>query len=256
MQMKRHNLVYPMLLAAMPIAAYADAFLPTMISANVLWLLAFPLIVALEGWMMKRWGWTAPYKNSFWANFWSMIAAIPIGILLSYVGVYLGSKGGQAAMSFLPTSLTFNLAQVFLYGNLPAPSYGYINGISNGAGISLAGLVFIGICWLITFAVEGRYYRKRNPSISKASIYRGAVWTNLASYSLLLTFWLPYSYMSAVSSEATERRFCQSANTWSSTCLRIWARYPELKTERIHACEVNGIDAVKCVTPPPGLRIQ
>lgn len=254
--MKHRNLIYLLLLAGMPIVAHADGFLPTMISANILWLLALPLVVALEGWMMKRWGWTAPYKNSFWANLWSMVAAIPIGFFLSYVGAYLGSKDGQAALSFIPTSVTFNLAQVFLYGNLPAPSYGYINGLGGIAGIPLAGLVFIGICWLLTFGVEGRYYRVRNPLVSKAAIYRGAALSNLASYSLLLTMWLPYSYMSAVSGEAMERRLCQSSNAWSSSCLKIWSRYPEIKADRIHACEDNGIDAVKCVTPPPGLRIQ
>jgi len=240
----------------MPMAAHADGFLPTMISANILWLLALPIVVALEGRMMKRWGWTAPYKNSFWANLWSMVAAVPIGFFLSYAGAYLGSKAGQAALSFIPTSVMFHLAQVFLYGNLPAPSYGYINGFGGMAGIPLAGLVFIGICWLLTFGIEGHYYRTRNPLISKSAIYRGAALSNLASYILLLTMWLPYSYMSAVSGEAMERRICQSANSWSSACMKIWARYPETRVDRIHACEVNGIDAVKCVTPPPGLRIQ
>lgn len=252
--MKHRKLIYLVLFAAMPMVAHANGFLPTMITANILWLLALPLVVALEGWMMKRWGWAAPYKNSFWANFWSMVAAIPIGFVLSYVGVYLGSKAGQAALSFIPNSVTFSLAQVFLYGELPAPSYGYINGLGGMAGIPLAGLVFIGICWLLTFGIEGRYYRTRNPSVAKSVIYRGAALSNLASYSVLLAMWLPYSYLSAVSGEAMERRICEEANSWSSSCLKIWARYPDLKVNRIRACEVKGIDAVKCITPPAGLR--
>ena len=38
-------------------AAYADAFMPTMVSANVLWLLALPLVVAVEGLIMAHWKW-------------------------------------------------------------------------------------------------------------------------------------------------------------------------------------------------------
>lgn len=245
--MKHRNLVYLVLLGGVPIAAHANGFLPTMISANILWLLALPLVVAIEGWMMKRWGWIAPYKNSFWANLWSMLAAIPIGFLLSYIGVYLGSNDGQAALSFIPKSVTFNLAQVFLYGELMPPSYGHIIG-PNRAGISLAGLVFIGICWLLTFGVEGRYYRIQNPLVSKSAIYRGTAFSNLVSYSLLLTMWLPYSYMSAASAETMLRSTCQRPDLWSSNCPSIFTRYPEIKAYRLHACDVNGIDAVKCLS--------
>jgi len=242
--MKHRKLICLMLFSTMPMTARANGFLPTMISANILWLLALPLVVAVEGWMMKRWGWNAPFKNCFWANFWSMIAAIPIGFVLSFLGGYLGGVSQKTALSFIPETVKFNLSQVLLYGQLPAPSYGYINGYGT-AGISLAGLIFIGICWLLTFGVEGRYYRIRNPFISTLAIYCGTALSNLSSYSLILAMWLPYSYMSAAKDEAMQLHSCQLGHVWSPICQDIWDRYPETKDKWLLSC-LQGFDSSEC----------
>ncbi len=235
--------------------AHANGFMPTMIIANVFWLVVLPIVSILEGTMIKRWGWKAPYRNSFWANFWSMIAAIPVGLALSYIGAYLVSDSGQTNADFIPEMVRRALAGVFLYGNLPAPSYGYVTSYGGMASLSLAGLAFIGICWVLTFGVESRYHRVRNPSIASASIYRGVAVSNLASYCLLLLMWLPYSYFSAIENESMERNMCTRSRSWSSSCLKMWSLYPELKKERLRNCKEDGVDATACVTPPPGLRI-
>ncbi len=252
--MKTHRLVWLLLLGAVP-AAHANGFMPTMIFANVLWLVVLPVVSVLEGAMMKRWGWQAPYKNSFWANFWSMIAAIPVGLTLSYIGGYLVSPNGKTSLDFIPEKVSGVLAGVFLYGHLPAPSYGHITSYGGMANLSLAGLAFIGICWILTFVVEAHYHRVRNPSIAGSVIHRGVAVSNLVSYGLLLLMWLPYSYFSAIASESMERRMCSQSHTWSSSCLKMWSLYPELKTERLKSCEDNGVDAAACITPPPGLII-
>jgi hypothetical protein len=252
--MRKRLVVWLLLLGVVPVA-HANGFMPTMIVANVLWLVVLPVVSVLEGAMMKRWGWQAPYKNSFWANFWSMIAAIPVGLALSYIGGYLVSFNGKASLDFIPETVSRTLAGIFLYGHLPAPSYGYITSHGGMASLSLAGLAFIGICWALTFAVEAYYHRVRNPSMARSVIYRGVAVANLVSYSLLLLMWLPYSYFSAIANESMERHMCTRSNTWSSSCLKMWSRYPELKTERLKNCEEDGVDATACITPPPGLRI-
>lgn len=255
LQMKIRYVVCLLLGGSLSFAAHANGFMPTMIFANVLWLVVLPIVSLHEGWMMKRWGWQAPYKNSFWANFWSMIAAIPVGLALSYIGSYLASPQGQATFSWIPAAASRTMAAIFLYGNLPAPSYGYITSYGGMASLSLAGLAFIGICWVLTFAVEARYHRVRNPSIQGASIYRGVAVSNLVSYGLLLLMWLPYSYFSAIANESMERSMCTRSSTWSSSCLKMWSLYPEVKMERMKNCQEDGVDATACITPPPGLRI-
>lgn len=252
--MKIRYVVCLLLGGSLSFAAHANGFMPTMIFANVLWLIVLPVVSVLEGAMMKRWGWQAPYKNSFWANFWSLLAAIPVGLVLSYIGSYLVSSSGQASLGFVPPAIRGALAGIFLYGHLPAPSYGYVTSYGMGS-LSLAGIAFIGICWVLTFAVEARYLRVRNPSVPPTSIYRGVAVSNLASYSLLLVLWLPHSYFSAMADESMERSTCSQSSSWSSSCFKIWSRYPEIKTERLKNCQDNGIDATACITPPPGLRV-
>lgn len=252
--MTKRQAICLFLLGSVPFA-HANGFMPTMIFANVLWLVVLPVVSVLEGAMMKRWGWQEPYKNSFWANFWSMIAAIPVGLALSYIGGYLVSPHGRANLDFIPEKVSGLLAGTFLYGHLPAPSYGHITTHGGMASLSLAGLAFIGICWILTFAVEAHYHRVRNPSIAGSVIYRGVAVSNLVSYGLLLLMWLPYSYFSAIANESMERHVCTRSNTWSSSCLKMWSLYPELKIERLKNCEENGVDATACVTPPSGLRI-
>jgi hypothetical protein len=164
------------------------------------------------------------------------------------------SSNGKASLDFIPETVSRTLAGIFLYGHLPAPSYGHVTSYGMGS-LSLAGIAFIGICWALTFAVEARYHRVRNPLTPTSSIYRGVAASNLVSYSLLLILWLPHSYFSAVADESMERNICSKSNSWSSSCFKIWSRYPEVKTERLKNCEENGVDATVCVTPPPGLRI-
>lgn len=187
-----------MVLLMPPVAANADAFIPTMISANLLWLCALPLVVVVEGRFMAHWNWQEPYKNALRGNLWSMLAALPLGVGLSILGGYLSSKDAQTTLAFIPDAARHLLAQTFLYGQLPAPSYGFIAGFGE-AGIFLAALLFIGICWLLIFGVEGYYYGKKNPLLPKGKVCGFTAIVNLISYALLLAMWLPYSYYSASS---------------------------------------------------------
>jgi hypothetical protein len=76
-------------LASTSTSAFANAFIPTMISANVVWLFVLAPIVAIEGWLMARWEWERPYKSALNGNLVSMLAALPFGVLLSMAGGYL-----------------------------------------------------------------------------------------------------------------------------------------------------------------------
>jgi hypothetical protein len=183
-------------LAIMPTAALANAFVPTMISANVMWVVAFPVIVFLEGWMMARWKWRSPYLNSFIANLLSAIAALPIGVGLSIAGGFI-SRDQSWVTSFLSGSARHFLAQLFSYGQLPTPyDEAWLHQASptgfQMVGVPLAAILFIGICWCLTFAVEGWYYTKRNRTLPRSHIYRGTAVANLASYFVLMVVWLPY----------------------------------------------------------------
>jgi len=235
-----------MVLVMFPVVANADAFIPTMISANLLWIFALPLVVAVEGWFMARWNWQEPYKNALRGNLWSMLAALPLGVGLSILGGYLSSKDAQITLAFIPETARHLLAQTFLYGQLPAPSYGFIAGIGE-AGIFLAALLFVGICWLLTFGVEGYYYGKKNPLLPRGKVYGFTAIVNLISYSLLLALWLPYSYYAASSDQNFQRRICAQSSSWSSRCSDILARFPDVKEKRLGECHRRGIQEDRCL---------
>ncbi len=221
-------------------AAYADAFIPTMVSANVLWLLALPLVVAVEGLIMVHWKWQRPFKNALIGNLLSMLAALPIGFGLSIFGGYISNKSAHA------DSARYLLAQTFLYGQLPAPSYGFIDNYGH-AGIYLAALLFMGICWLLTFVVEGYYYGKKNPSLPKAKVYRNTAIVNIISYCLLIALWIPYSYHDAKSEEGFMKQHCAEAGAWGRDCPKVLAKYPEIKQQRLRSCERRGITEDVCL---------
>ena len=221
--------------------AYANAFIPTMVSANAVWLLVLPLVVAVEGSLMAYWKWEKPYKYALFGNLWSMLAALPVGFGLSILGNYISKDIATA------DSARHLLAQTLLYGQVSTPSYGYISGGSSNGGIILAALLFIGICWVLTFVVEALYYRKKNPNLSKANVYRRTAMVNIASYCLLIALWLPYSYQAAKSEEGFMKSHCAEAGGWGRNCLEILAKYPEIKQQRLRSCESHGIKEDICL---------
>ncbi|MGO9473188.1 MAG: hypothetical protein ACLPWS_07185, partial [Rhodomicrobium sp.] len=78
-------------LIALSNAAHADAFIPTVASANIRWLFVFPVIVVLEGWLMARQKWKAQYKSALKVNLLSIVAELPFEVTLSMLGGYLAS---------------------------------------------------------------------------------------------------------------------------------------------------------------------
>lgn len=232
-------------LVSISITAYANAFIPTMISAHVVWLFALVPVVIIEGWLMARWKWANPYRTSLQCNLLSMLAALPFGVILSLAGSYLASKAGKSTFAFLPDSTRFFITQILFYGDAPAPAYGFITTL-NGAGIFLAAILFIGLCWLLTFVIEGYYYWRKNPSHSKQEIFRGAALANIVSYCFLISLWLPYSYHSARSAEKFTRDICAKSSSWSSDCPVIMDKFPEIKEQRLTACRIRKISEARC----------
>lgn len=169
-----------MLFISLSDAAQADAFVPTMISANILWFFVLPVIVALEGWLMARQKWQEPYWTALKGNLWSMAAALPLQVVLSILGGYVAERD---TLAFIPYNIRFFLAQVLLYGQ----AY-------DARDIFLAPIIFIGICWAFSVAVEGYYYSLRNPLLPRKKVYRTTVIVHIISYLLLLALWLPYLY--------------------------------------------------------------
>lgn len=221
--------------------AYANAFIPTMVSANVVWLLILPLVVAVEGSLMAYWKWEKPYKHAFFGNLWSMLAALPVGFGLSILGNYISKDAATA------DSARYMLAQILLYGQVTTPSYGSISDGSSYSGIILAALLFIGICWILTFVVEALYYGKKNPNLPKANVYRRTAIVNIISYCLLIALWLPYSYQAANSEEEFMKQHCAEAGGWGRDCPKILAKYPEIKQQRLRSCESRGIKEDICL---------
>jgi len=226
--------------------AFADAFIPTMISANVVWLFVLAPVVAIEGWLMARWQWERPYKAALGGNLVSMLAALPFGVFLSMVGSYLARTDSRSTFPYLSDSVRFFLAQALFYGDTPAPSYGYIVGWSM-ARVLFAALIFIGLCWLLTFAVEGYYYSRKNPSRPRTEVFRRTALANAASYCFLIALWLPYSYHSARSAQELERETCADPSSWSSRCTDIWVRFPEVREHRLTACGNREISEGRCL---------
>ncbi len=234
-----------LLLASFSSLAFADAFIPTMIEANVMWVFVLPLVVAVEGRMLVGRGWQDPYKVALKGNLLSMLAALPLGIFLSVIGGYFGTKSAGISLDFLPESVRFFLAQAFLYGHLPAPSYGFIDGFQE-SGIYLAALVFIGICWCATFVIEGRYYMRKNPSLPKRDVLRLTALMNVASYGILMALWFPYSVYSAASEQKHIIGICSHEGAWSSKCGMVWELFPETKNSRLVECRRGRISDEKC----------
>lgn len=237
-----------LVLATASALAYANAFIPTMISANVLWALILPVVVFVEGRLMARWEWNNPYKTALRGNLLSMLAALPFGILLSLTGHYLTTSDAKTTLSVLSAPVRFFLAQAFFYGEPDGPSYGYIVGFSF-ANILLAALIFIGLCWLVTFVVEGHYYSKKNPLRTKREIFRRTALANVASYCILILLWLPYSYYAAHAwqGDEYERTFCGRAWSWSSRCIAVWEKWPGVKERRLAECNRLGISNNQCL---------
>ena len=233
-------------LTSLSTVACANAFIPTMLSANVVWLFVLATVVLIEGWFMARWKWSEPYKHALGGNVLSMLAALPFGVLLSMAGRYLVSAEAESAFPYLSGPVRFFLAQALFYGQMPAPSYGFIVGWSK-AGIFLAALIFIGLCWMLTFAVEGYYYSRKNPSRPRKEIFLRTAVANIASYCFLIALWLPYSYYSASSSQNFEREVCASPSYWSSRCTNIWEKFPETRERRLAACSNRQILEDPCL---------
>jgi hypothetical protein len=227
-------------------SACANAFIPTMISANVVWMLVLAPVVVIEGWLMARWKWARPYKTAFGGNLLSMLAALPVGVLLSLAGAYLTDADARSTLSFLPDTVRFFLAQVLFYGDTPVPSYGFVGSFSS-AGVFLAALIFIGLCWLLTFVIEGSYYLRKNPSFSRKEIFLGAALANVASYCFLVSLWLPYSYYAASAAQESFLRFCAEPSAWSNGCTGIWEKFPEVREFRLSACGKRGIPEGRCL---------
>lgn len=233
-------------LASFSSAVFADAFIPTMISANVVWLLVLAPVVTIEGWLMARWKWEKPYKHALTGNVLSILAALPFGVLLSLAGGYVASPTGKQTLSFLSDSAHFFLTQALFYGDTPVPSYGFI-GSSSMAGIFFAALVFIGLCWLLTFMVEGYYYSRKNPSRPRIEIFRRTALVNVASYCFLIALWLPYSYYSASAAQGLMLNVCAQPSSWSSHCTEIWEKFPEVRELRLASCGTRSIPEQRCL---------
>ncbi len=197
---------------------------------------------------MKRWNWAKPYEHALRGNLVSLAAGLPFGILLSFLGAYLGSEDGQRTFSFLPEQVRFFTIQVLLYGDTPVPSYGFM-GYSN-AGILLAAILFIGLCWLLTFVVEGYYYAHKNPQRVRSEIVRKTALANMFSYGLLMLFWFPYSYYTARSSEMLTKTLCSEPSSWSTNCFQLLEKYPEVKDARLQACKRFAITPDSCLKGP------
>jgi hypothetical protein len=233
--------------------AHADAFIPTMVSANVLWVFVLPLVVVVEGWFMARRGWSAPYKNAILGNLLSMLAALPVGLALSTLGQYVASESARQSLSFVPKGLRFGLAQVLLYGQLPAPTYGFIdsfNGFGGIAGIVLAAIAFMGICWLVSIGVEGYFYARKNPKVAKSTVYGVTALAHLVSYTLLVLLWLPYSYHAAKANEDSVLRLCANPMAWDSNCPEIFLRYPQIRQTRLDNCKQQDEAQDTCLRLP------
>jgi hypothetical protein len=222
-----------------PASAHADAFIPSLISANILWALALPVVVGLEGFLIERSGWQSPYKTSLIANLLSMAAALPLGVIITLAAAALGNIRADGIQAVVMGAL--------VYGGVPVPSYGYL-GRQEYASLLLAALVFMGLCWLATWAVEGWYFAKRNPNIRKREIYSRTAKINLASYTLLLALWLPYSLYSAYEGEEWVKDSCSSWNYWGSECPAVWSKYPDIRASRLQSCSSQGMDAQACLT--------
>lgn len=198
--------IFCLLISASSIA-HADAFIPTMVSANVLWIVMLPVVIGIEGWFMARQNWPNPYKASTVANILSMLAVLPIEIGLSALG------GSLVGMNGSKDSLKAFFGGLLMYGWVPAPKYGFV-GFDEYSSIALAAILFIGICWMFSIVIESLYYTRKYRNTDKRTIWRLTVKSHSVSYALILALWLPYSYFSARSAERDAIQFLFQSCCW------------------------------------------
>jgi hypothetical protein len=217
-----------------------------MVSANALWILALPVIVTIEGWFMARQKWPRPYMHALKGNLWSMLAAIPLGLGLSVLGIYISSRDNL--LDFIPDEIRFILAETFMYGSLRSPSWGFIYISPSGlSDVCLAALVFLGCCWFFSTAIEGYYYSKKYSTVSTKAVFKITAVAHVVSYCVLLLMWSLYSYESTKSEQEFGKIICAAPNAWSYECKMIFEKYPDIKELRLSACQRQGIDHERCV---------
>jgi len=209
--------------------ARADAFIPTMLTANVLWILILPVVIGIEGWFMARQKWPKPYGASFIANILSMLAVLPVEVGFSAIGAAMPKTG---IGSFFAGMLT--------YGWVPVPSYGYTVDFNQDSAMLLASILFIGLCWLFSIAIEALFYRRRfraliGSQIEKRDIWRVTIKSHSVSYALILALWLPYSFYSAYMVQEEAKKSCALPNESSKICAKIFEKFPEVKEKREQA---------------------
>jgi len=242
-----------MTLLLSPATAWANAFLPTIISANVLWALTLPLVVSVEGLLLRRWGWQSPFKVSLKANLLSMFVALPFGLALSFLGGWLTPMRGPGRLQAwgMGEEAARFLGQVLLYGHPNAPAFGFAGGSSMMAEVTLAALCFMGLCWLLTITIEGWYLAKKSPVQPRKMLVRRVLGMHLLSYAILAVLWLPYAYKGAKAEEVSMVRHCSEPTSWSEHCSAILDKYPEALATRMARCSSKAISPERCRNPYP-----
>ena len=227
--------------------AHANAFIPTMMSANLLWVVILLPVVAIEGALMKKWGWAAPYRSALGGNTLTMLIALPFGLLLSFLGAACG-EWGKAANPGVAQQLLYFLAQVFLYGSAPTPTYGFAGSqsFSDLLGMLLASLLFVGCCWIFTIYFEANFYARRNKNLESKYILRKTIFMHVISYGVLMALWIPISIYSAKKSHDYQTEVCARFNVSFEPCVQIWKQYPEVKARRLSECISGGVDQQDC----------
>jgi hypothetical protein len=239
-------------LTGLPTLAAANGFLPTMITSGVVWLLVLPLVVVTEAWFLRRWGWQDAAWTAVCANLLSTVAALPLGLALSGLGAWLVPLGGGGPLREvgLSAEATSVVGQVLLYGQAPAPSFGFVGGPSTVAATLLATLGFMAVCGLFTVVVEGLYLRRKNPSLGRRALVRQVVRMHLASYGLLAALWLPAAWFGAREAERQAVGTCSRADSWSGACPQVLRLFPDAAAARAADCAQRGAPAERCLQGP------
>lgn len=224
----------------------ANAFIPTMVYASGIYLLVLPIVVILEGWFLQRWGWQQPYAAAVKANALSTLAAIPIGVAFTWAGWWLYAEGGHMLVDWgVNKFLVWGLTGVLLYGGAPAPTYGFV-GDANFGPVAFAAFGFIGLCWLITIIIEGWYLARKNPSMKTTSLATKIFLMHLASYTVLISMWVPFTYLDAEYEERSLLRHCLNPGWSASNCDAIWRKYPELEHAKSPVCTLKDHNRPAC----------
>jgi len=162
----------------------ANGVIPAFFPHSLATLLCLVAIAAIEGWFVRRHlhlSFATSYRHSFWANFMSTIAGIPIAWLLWVIGLIPVMAGTSLIGIDLHPGVEYTLlGTVWFGGGFSITSeWGHV-------GASAGWILMLVPYWLGSVWIERRTLTKLLPGCNLSELSKAVIRGNLATYGIFL----------------------------------------------------------------------